>query len=83
MAQVMDLIAKIQLMSDAAHLAWLGAGLWVLAGVFTLLERRRARARDLARLEAVGFMPWTTLFVLCAMLGAGLLTMALPAMMKG
>jgi ABC-type Na+ efflux pump permease subunit len=79
----MDMIAQFELMSDAAQLALLGAGLWVLAGVFTLMERRRARARDLAKLEAVGWVPWTTLFVLAAMLGAGLLAMALPAVLKG
>ncbi|WP_086734325.1 hypothetical protein [Erythrobacter colymbi] len=79
----MDLIAQFELMSDAAQLAWIGGGLWLLAGVFTLMERRRARARNLAKLEAVGWMPWTTLFVLAAMLGAGCLAMALPAVMKG
>jgi hypothetical protein len=79
----MDMIRQFELMSDAAQLAWLGAGLWLLAGVFTWMESRRARARNLAKLEKVGWMPWTTLFVLAAMLGAGLLAMALPAVMKG
>ncbi|MCZ8370359.1 MAG: hypothetical protein O9293_10405 [Porphyrobacter sp.] len=79
----MDMIRQFELMSDAAQLAWLGGGLWLLAGIFTLMERRRARARSSSKLEKVGWMPWTTLFVLAAMLGAGLLAMALPAVMKG
>lgn len=79
----MDVIARFELMSDAAQLAWIGGGLWLLAGLFTLMDRRRARARNLARLEQVGWVPWTALFLLAAMLGAGFLAMALPAVMKG
>lgn len=79
----MDLIAQFELLSDAAQLAWLGAALWLLAGLATLMERRRGRARDMARLEVVGWVPWTTLFVLAATAGAGLLAMSLPAVLKG
>lgn len=79
----MDIVARFELLSDAAQLAWAGAGLWVLAALFTLMERRRARARDLARLERVGWMPWTGLFMLAAMLGAGCLALALPVVLKG
>lgn len=74
---------QLELMSDAALLAWAGVGLWALAAVFTLMERRRARARNLSKLEKVGWVPWTTLFVLAAMSGAALLTAALPALIKG
>jgi len=77
------MIAQFELLSDAAQLAWIGGALWVLAGVFTVMERRRVRARDLAKLESVGWMPWTPLFLLAAMLGAGCLAMALPAVLKG
>lgn len=79
----MEWIAQFELMSDAAKLAMLGAALWFFAGLATLMERRRARARDMARLEVVGWMPWTTLFVLAAVAGGGLLAMSLPAMLKG
>jgi hypothetical protein len=79
----MDVIARFELLSDAAQLAWLGAACWLVAAIATLMERRRARLRNLERLEQVGWMPWTTLFVLAAMLGAGLLAMSLPAMLKG
>lgn len=79
----MDLIAQFELMSDAAQLAMLGGGCWLVAVWATVMERRRARARDMAKLEHVGWVPWTTIFVLAAMLGAGLLAMSLPALMKG
>ena len=79
----MQMIRQFELMSDAAQLAWAGAGLWVLAAIFTLMERRRTRARNLAKLEKVGWVPWTTLFVLAAMSGAALMTAALPSLIKG
>jgi hypothetical protein len=78
----MNLIAKFELLSDAAQLAWLGGVLWLVAGFATLMERRRARLRDMARLEEVGWVPWTMLFVLAATVGAGLLAMSLPAVLK-
>lgn len=79
----MDMIAQFELMSDAAQLAWIGAGLWLLAGFAALMDRRRARGRDVARLEQVGWVPWTGLFLLAAIVGAGLLALGLPGLMKG
>lgn len=79
----MDVIAQFELLSDAAQLAWLGGALWLFAAFATLMDHRRARARDLGRLEAVGWVPWTTLFVLAAIAGAGLLAMSLPAVLRG
>lgn len=79
----MDVIAQFELLSDAAQLAWLGGALWAFAAFASVMERRRARARHMARLEAVGWIPWTTLFVLAATSGAGILAMALPLVLKG
>jgi hypothetical protein len=79
----MDMIAQFELMSDAAKLAWIGGALWLFAGFAALMERRRARGRDVARLEQVGWVPWTGLFMLAAILGAGLLAMGLPVVLKG
>lgn len=79
----MDIVAQFELMSDAARLAWVGGALWVFAAFAALMERRRARGRDVARLEQVGWVPWTALFLLAAMVGAGLLAMGLPAVLKG
>jgi hypothetical protein len=83
MTQAMDLAAQFELLSDAAQLAWAGGACLAFATFASVMEWRRARGRDLARLERVGWVPWTVLFVLSAMLGAGLLAMALPAVMKG
>jgi hypothetical protein len=79
----MDMLVQFELLSDAAQLAWLGAACWVFALFATLMERRRGRLRNVARLEQVGWVPWTALFLLAAMLGAGLLALSLPGLMKG
>lgn len=79
----MEIVARFELLSDAAQLAWTGGAFWLLAAIFMLMERRRARARDLDRLEQVGWVPWTGLFLLAAMLGGGCLAMSLPAVIGG
>jgi hypothetical protein len=79
----MNLIEQYELLSDAGQLAIIGAGLWVLAAFAGMMEWRRGRRRDLARLEKVGWVPWTSLFMLAALLGAGILAMSLPAVLKG
>jgi hypothetical protein len=79
----MDVLAQIELLSDAARMAWLGGALWLFAAFASLMERRRARLRNVSRLEAVGWVPWTALFVIAAIAGAGCLAMSLPAVLKG
>ena len=79
----MDILAQFELLSDAAQLAVVGGSFWVLAGLFALMERRRSKRRDLGRLEQVGWVPWTTLFVLAAILGGGMLALGLPVALKG
>ncbi len=79
----MDPIAQFALLSDAAQLAVVGGLFWVLAGVCALMERRRNKARDLARLEQVGWVPWTALFMLAAIIGGGILALSLPVVLKG
>ncbi|MFL0357158.1 hypothetical protein ACI5KX_11855 [Erythrobacter sp. GH1-10] len=77
----MHLWLQFELLSDAAQLAIAGGAFWVLAAFCALMERRRNRTRDVARLERVGFMPWTTLFVLFAVIGGGMLAMSLPVVL--
>lgn len=79
----MDVIAQFELLSDAAQLAVIGGALWLFAGFAALMERRRSKARDLDRLEQVGWVPWTGLFLLAAMLGGGCLVLGLPVMLGG
>lgn len=75
----MDIIAQFELLSDAAQLALLGGMFWAFAGFAGVMERRRIKRRDVARLEQVGWMPWLTLFMLAAIIGGGMLALSLPA----
>ena len=74
----MKLLNQILLSSDAAILALVGAGFVLVAIFCALMERRRNARRSVDRLENVGFMPWTNLFVGCLIIGGGCLAMSLP-----
>ncbi|MEO0464543.1 MAG: hypothetical protein AAF127_15550 [Pseudomonadota bacterium] len=74
----MDLLTSLALSSDAVQLSVAGGALWMLAGLAALLEWRRGRNRSVERLERVGWVPWTAIFLTCAMIGGGLLAMSLP-----
>lgn len=74
----MDIIAQFELLSDAGQLAIIGGLFWVFAGFAAVMERRRGKRRDVGRLEQVGWVPWTGLFVGAAMIGGGCLAMSLP-----
>lgn len=67
--------------SDAEVAAAVGAAL-LFCAVLTLLAERR-RNRSTARGAAAGWMPWTPLFLAFAMMGVGLLALALPVVMQG
>ena len=74
----MYVINRILLLSDAAILALVGAGFMLLAALCGLMDYRRNRTRSVERLEKVGWMPWTSLFVCCMIIGGGCLAMSLP-----
>lgn len=74
----MDFLAQIALSSDAAILALVGAAFLLVAAFCAVMERRRNKGRSLERLEKVGWVPWTPLFVACMMIGGGCLAMSLP-----
>lgn len=78
-APVMDPVTQFELLSDAAQLAITGGLFWAFATFAGVMERRRAKRRDVDRLEQVGWVPWLGLFVLSAMIGGGMLAMSLPA----
>ncbi|MEM9501344.1 MAG: hypothetical protein AAF941_05805 [Pseudomonadota bacterium] len=81
MRMITQIAQDIALSSDAMILALTGAGFWLLAALCALMERRRTRRRSLAQLERVGWVPWTTLFVGCAIIGGGMLAMSLPVVL--
>ena len=76
-----DLFTQWALASDAMRITAVGAGFWLLAGLAALTEWRRNRSRSLERLEKVGWVPWTPLFMACAMIGGGCLAMGLPVVL--
>ncbi|ANU07523.1 hypothetical protein [Paraurantiacibacter namhicola] len=66
--------------SDALLAALWGGALIVLAAFSLFMERRRVRRKHI---DKVGWMPWLLLFVLCAVTGVSLLSMAIPGLMAG
>jgi hypothetical protein len=75
----MDPIIQFELLSDAGRLAVIGGLFWAFAVFAGVMDRRRAKRRDVARIEQVGWVPWTGLMMGAAMIGGGLLLMALSA----
>ncbi|MBX7532217.1 hypothetical protein K3165_04685 [Qipengyuania sp. 1XM1-15A] len=66
--------------SDADVLGMWGAAFLLLAGFALLMERRRMNR---ARIDSVGWIPWTGLFLTCAVVGGGLLAVAVPGIIRG
>ncbi|MEM1051421.1 MAG: hypothetical protein AAGI28_04925, partial [Pseudomonadota bacterium] len=62
-------------------LAVTGFACWVLAAICLLMEKRRERERSIDRLERVGFVPWTGLFLGLAIIGGGCLAISLPVVL--
>lgn len=79
----MDIITQFELLSDAAQLAVIGGLFWVLAGFAGLMEWWRVKRRDVGRIDQVGWVPWTGLFMAAAMIGGGCLAMSLPVVLGG
>ena len=69
--------------SDAAHVALWGGAFLVLAAVALVMDRRRHRRDRLGAPDRVGWMPWTAIFLACAVLGMGLMAASLPALVGG
>jgi hypothetical protein len=76
--RAMELLARFALLSDAAQLAITGGLFWAFAAFAGVMERRRMKRRDVARLEQVGWVPWLGLFMAAAITGGGLLALSLP-----
>lgn len=66
--------------SDAEILAMWGAAFILCALAALVMERRRMKR---ASIERVGWMPWTGLFLTCAVVGGGLLAVAVPGIVQG
>ncbi len=66
--------------SDADILALWGFGFLCCAAVALLMERRRMKR---ARIDGVGWVPWTGIFLTCVVVGGGLLAVAVPGVLRG
>ena len=79
-APAMHLPDWILFASDATLVGLAGGGLLLLALVAMLAESRRYRRKNV---DKVGCMPWTAMFLACAVTGAGLLIVAVKGWLSG
>ncbi|MFN6933518.1 MAG: hypothetical protein ACK4NZ_00015 [Tsuneonella sp.] len=66
--------------SDAEVAALAGGACVALAIGCLLMERRRVKR---ATINRVGWVPWTGLFLMFAVIGGGLIALGLPAWIRG
>lgn len=78
MARAMDFLSGLSFASEAKLVALWGAGFVMVAVVALIMDKRRASKRSIERLEKVGFMPWTAIFLGSLVIGGGLLALSLP-----
>ncbi len=76
----MRLFDELLFASDAELAALAGAGFLLLAALTSLAERRRVRRE---RIDRVGWVPWTGLFLTFAVIGCGLLGLGVLGLLKG
>lgn len=69
--------------SDAAILALWGGACLLVAALAVAMDRRRHRRDRVGTPDRVGWVPWTGLFLLFAVIGIGLLAASLPALLRG
>ena len=69
--------------SDATLVALCGAAFILAALVALALDRRRHNRDRIGAPDRVGWVPWTLLFLICGVIGAGLLAASLPGVVGG
>ena len=75
-----DLRAFITFASDAEIMALWGVVFVALAMLANVAERLRMKR---ARLDRLGWVPWTNVFLACLVIGGGLLALSLPRVIAG
>lgn len=76
----MKLSEELLFASDAELALFAGVGFLVLAGIMSFAERRRIRRE---RIDRVGWVPWTGLFLAFAVIGASLVGLGALGLIKG
>lgn len=74
----MDFLSSLSFASEAKLVALSGVGFVLIAVLALVMDKRRASTRSIERLEKVGFMPWTAIFLGSLVIGGGLLALSLP-----
>ena len=80
MARAMTLHAFLTFASDAEIAALWGGGLLTFAVFAWLADMRRIKR---ARIDRVGWVPWTAIFLACAVAGLSLLALAAKGLLAG
>lgn len=70
---------EILFASDAELMTFWGIAMVVLAGLCALMERRRVKR---TQINNVGWVPWTGMFLAFAVIGGGMLAVAVPSLLK-
>lgn len=80
MLAAMDIHRFITFASEAELVGLWGLGFIALAGAALIAEKRRNKY---ARLDRIGWVPWTAIFLVCAMIGGGLIALAAKGIAAG
>jgi len=76
----MQLADSLTFASEAEIVGLWGLAMLAIAVIALLMEKRRNKT---ARFDRVGWVPWTPIFIFCAMIGAGLLALAVKGIAAG
>ena len=74
-----QLLNPLTFASEADLVALLGAAFVGVAILALAMDRLRSKRERVGRLDSVGWVPWTLVFLACAIIGGGLLALSLPA----
>ena len=69
--------------SEADMVALTGAAFLAFALVALTADKLRSRRERINKLDQVGWVPWTAVFLGCAIIGGGLLALSLPTALFG
>lgn len=76
----MEFLHRLIFAGDAEQLALAAAGLMLFGLFANYMERRRVRR---AEIDHVGWVPWLNLFMASMVIGALLLMVAVPSILRG
>ena len=75
----MDWRSHLTFASDAEFVGLGGAAFLIAAVLASVAERRRIRR---ARIDRVGWVPWTSIFLICAVIGITMIGLGVMGLLK-